>query len=226
MPRGPGRKPMVFYYALRDPSARLGASTPAQDGPTPNVTDRLAQAIAKGLIGLDEPARRRTVGRSLGSIETALERLELSWAAGRLSEATYAIERATYEELRREITEAPAPATPLPNYDRLLADWRSAEPSLQRRTLCRLFEVLYVEDGEIKRYRPRREHRVAVVGLIDKASCGGFEWAAPRSGRGANLTKQARYERRASQPLVAELRGKGGIPSRTSIPEGYRLILD
>lgn len=58
-----------------------------------SVGGKLAHAIARGVIGSDDK-KRRAPNRSLAAIETALERLELSWAAGRLSDNTYASERA------------------------------------------------------------------------------------------------------------------------------------
>jgi DNA invertase Pin-like site-specific DNA recombinase len=156
-----------------------------QDGPTVTATDQIARSIARSVVGLDEP-KRRPVVRSLASIEEALERLELSWVGGRVSDATYAIERARYEELRKQIAEASAPPVPLPDYSQLLTDWRSADPALQRRTLTRLFEALYVEDGDVKRYKPRREYRTEVGAIIDKVTAdGGFTWQRPtiRPGR-------------------------------------------
>src|SRR5438874_92146 len=129
-----------------------------------------------------------------------------------MSDATYASERAKYEALRQEIAEESVPIKPLPNFNRLIENWRTAEPAAQRRSLNQLFEALFVEDGEIVRYRPRAEHRYEVKAIIDAATYGkGFRWQAPTTGRGSNLTKKARLERRRSKLEVDDKRGKGGI---------------
>ena len=47
----------------------------------------------------------------------------------------------------------------------------------------RLFDALYVEDGEVTRYKPRREDRFEVRGLMEFLTGGGFKWRAPRTGR-------------------------------------------
>ncbi len=130
-----------------------------------------------------------------------------------MSDATYANERAKYEALRQEIAEAKLPTVPLPDYAHLLEDWGSANPTSRRRTLTRLFDALYVEDGEVTRYRPRAEHRLEVKALMDYATEGGFKWRAPRTGRGSNLTRDARRPNklRRSKLAVDGIRGKGGI---------------
>jgi len=188
-----------YYHCRRDVGIRCTAPAVREDvliawtdallarinqhGERVSAGDQIARSVALAVIGRDEP-KRRPVVRSLTSIETALERLALSWAAGHVSDATYAIERARYESLRAEIASASVPAAPLPDYSRLLSDWRSADRTAQRRTLTRLFEALYVESGEIRHYRPRREHRVEVNGLMEKAmEGGGFEWSAPNVGQ-------------------------------------------
>ena len=213
----------AYYHCRRDlavpcssPAVREDVLTAWADALFARLTgesagDKIAQAIAKGVIGSDEK-KRRAPGRSIASIETALERLELSWAAGRLSDDTYASERAKYEALREEVAQAATPSVPLPDFGRLLDDWRSADMAAKRRTLTRLFDALYVEDGQVTRYQPRAEHRLEAQALIEYATRGGgFRWEAPRTGRGSNLTKNARRERRTARLTVDGIRGKGGI---------------
>jgi hypothetical protein len=163
---------------------------------------------------IEAATKKPRPNRSLASIEKTLERLEVSWAAGRLSDATYKAERAKYEQLFEEVKAAPAATAPPPDYEFLTDAWRRAngDPAIYRHTLNRIFDALFVEDGEVKRYRPRAEYRRNVEQVISWAmEGGGFKWSAPRTGRGSNLSKQARHERRTSRLQVDGGRGKGGI---------------
>jgi hypothetical protein len=86
---------------------------------------------------------------------------------------------------------------------------------MQRRTLNTLFEALYIEDGAVVSYKPRADQRATIERVIGAVTKTAFTYSVPLTGRGANLTKAARRERRTARlPIhVDGIRGEGGIPT-------------
>jgi hypothetical protein len=70
------------------------------------------------------------------------------------------------------------------------------------------FEKLYVCRGDVVRYVPRREYHHEVEALVTLAVGDALEYDRPITGRGANLTREARDARVRA---VSDFGGKGGI---------------
>jgi site-specific DNA recombinase len=161
---------------------------------------------------LDAAEKRRKPVRSLASIEDAMDKQAKLFQWGHITEDQYLAERAKLDELRSEVAEAAAgPVKSADYFQNLFFDWRDADQAKRRRVLGRMFEALYVEDGEIVRYRPRIEHRAEIEAIIERAIAltGGIEYVVPVTGRGSHWSRKAESEVRRS-PLVA-FGGKGGI---------------
>jgi DNA invertase Pin-like site-specific DNA recombinase len=188
---------------------------------------RIAERVTSGKLNITTKAtKRKAAGPSPSGIEASLERLNRGWVRGETSEAFYESER---PRLLAKLAEAKAAAVEtdadLPK-DNLywmmaLANWNhgadgeteQADPIMQRRTLNKLFEVLYVEDGAVVSYKPRAEQRAAIERVIGAVTKTAFTYDEPLTGRGSNLTKAARKSRRTARlPIhVDGISGKGGI---------------
>ena len=64
---------------------------------------------------------------------------------------------------------ATTPAAAAVELDGLLDAWRAGIPVIRRELLGRLFDGLEVQDGQIKRYIPRKDREAAVAKLVDRA---------------------------------------------------------
>jgi DNA invertase Pin-like site-specific DNA recombinase len=209
----------AYYHCRRDVSDRCSSAAVREDvllAWAGALFGRIADRIGNGLTVSSETPKRKSPGPTVESIEASLNRLELAWVRGTATENLYATERARLlgkleQAMIAEVVPSPD-ALPI-DWKAMFSDWQRANPAMQRRTLNKLFEALYVEDGAVISYNPRAEQRPAIERVIGHVVKGGFSYEVPITGRGANLKKEARAARRTARlPIQAGgIRGKGGI---------------
>jgi DNA invertase Pin-like site-specific DNA recombinase len=212
----------AYYHCRRDVSDRCASPAVREDvllAWADALFARIADRIGKGLtISSATTTKRKASGSSVKSLEASLSRLELGWIRGTTSDAMYGTERTRLQQkLEQAMIEELVPSSSSeslpPDWKAMFTDWQRAGASIQRHTLNTLFEALHVEDGAVISYTPRAEQRATIERVIGQVTKGGFTYSAPLTGRGSNLTKTARTERRTARlPIQVDgIRGKGGI---------------
>jgi DNA invertase Pin-like site-specific DNA recombinase len=201
----------VYYHCRRDISPRC---------PAPPLREDVALAWAAALLDRLETLQPDSVAAaircartgggdrtaSVEQVQASLDRLEKLFVWGHVDEGEYLSRRKQLTDLKAELSgPLSQPATRI-EVAGIGQAWRVADAAQRRRLLGVFFEKLYVVDGDITKYVARRDHRDQVEALVSLAVGDGLVFDRPVTGRGANLSREAR-----SGPQVCGLRGKGGI---------------
>jgi hypothetical protein len=202
---------IVYYHCRRDVAERCPAEPAREDVLVAWATclfDRVGalqpEAVA-GAVG-DARSRRASQVGSVAQVEASLARLEKLFVWGHVNEQEYLGRRKQLVDLRTEL-QAASGAAALPGpVEGVGKAWRLADPGRRRQLLGTFFEKLYIREGDVSKYVPRREYRDEVEALITLAVVDGLEYDRPLTGRGANLTRAGRRQR-----TVSSFGGKGGI---------------
>jgi DNA invertase Pin-like site-specific DNA recombinase len=178
---------------------------------------RIAERIGHGLtITTKAPQRKASPPPTVSSVQRSIDELELRRIRGHGSPKMYDAEESRLLQRLEQAMIAelvPSPEAIPTNWKAMFTDWQQADSAMQRRTLNRLFEALWIEDGSVVSYKPRTEQRATIERVIEQVTKTAFSYSVPLTGRGTNLTRGARTERRKGRLSVhvSGERGKGGI---------------
>jgi DNA invertase Pin-like site-specific DNA recombinase len=204
---------VVLYHCRRDVAQRC---------PAPRVREDVLMAWASALFQRVEAVQpdavagavasvrgqRRVQAGSLDQVEGSLQRLEKLFVWGHIAEDEYLARRADLAGLRVELEAQAEPQALSTQIAGVGQAWQLADEARRRQLLSAFFEKLYVRNGGVTKYVPRREYRQEVEALITLAVGNGLEFDRPVTGRGANLTRAARAIRAGEGSSFG---GKGGI---------------
>ena len=204
---------LAYYHCRRDVAPRCHATRIREDVLIAWATalfDRLQEVQPEAVGGAVAAARSRRMSRpgSAEQLEASLQRLEklFVWATlPKTSTSRGAVTSSNFGASSLGCRRGPRwPQNALGVGEA----WRAADPGRRHQLLGTFFEKLYVREGDVVKYVPRCEYHPEVEALISLAVGDGLEYDRPITGRGANLTREARDAR---ERAASDFGGKGGI---------------